>query len=123
MKKAITAFLVFTLLVSIFTGCSLQSEKYVVLSVTDNEGNPIEGIIVCEEKYTIDTESLPISDVNLTNENGELKYSPEEFGEQKLAVGIFYSGKQIEWDYVSVDITEEDANQHTSIHITYNPEE
>lgn len=121
MKKTILLFIVFILLVSLFTGCSL-SEKYVVLYITDTEGNPLNGIFVCEEKYANGTESFTNSEILLSNTNGELKYFPDELGNQNLAIAYFYSGKEMKWDIVTVEITKEDTSQHTKIHITYSPE-
>lgn len=122
MKKAFVLITSFFLLMAILVGCSSQDSKYVILSVFDAEGSPVNGISVFEEKYPDGREIFPGPIIGKTDKNGKLKWNTDKIGEQNLTVGYFNSAEQIEYMTVTITVTKEDIKQHREMNIVYTPQ-
>lgn len=121
MKKILISF---TLLVSIFVLCisCTPKEKYIVFKVTDLSGNPIEGVSVYGGKHPDGIEIAPAPKIGETDANGELKWSPDELGEQLIEFAYTFTDGNTKCIDKRFNITKEDTVNHTTYHITYSSE-
>ncbi len=106
------------LLFCLLSGCAKNTAAdSVVLRVLSPSGEPQADIHVHAEKYPDGREIFPGPEFGVTDENGEMTYVPEKFGEQKLTF-VYYASEGPQWEIQTVTVTKEDAREHATVPVT-----
>ncbi|MCI5739110.1 MAG: hypothetical protein MR290_04935 [Ruminococcus sp.] len=125
-KISACGFIFFVML--FFSSCAVSKPNGTVkLSVVSPEGTPIPDVYVYAEKYADGREIFPGPLLGVTDKNGILEYTPEQYGAQELTFlqyGFTSDGKErrtgesaVPYGIVSVEITREAVRENRVIPI------
>ena len=127
-KYRVCAFLmVLSVLFSVFfSACSLlKPDSTVKLLVESPQGEPIAEVYVYAEKHLDGSDIFPGPLLGVTDENGILEYTPEEYGIQNLTFlkyGYTVEGEErrkteetVPYGEVAVEITRKDVKENRAI--------
>lgn len=119
MKKRLAARFIATIfLFCLLSGCTKNTaDDSVVLRILSPSGERQADIHVHAEKYPDGREIFPGPEIGVTDENGEMTYVPEKFGEQNLTFA-YYAAEDPQWETQAVTVTREDAREHATVTVT-----